>query len=334
MNTKKPLISIAIPTLNEGKYIEGCLQSIFNQNYPKNKLEVFIVDAGSVDNTLKIVSKYPVKIIYNNEKDAQRGKMLGLKKSSGEFYVYLDADIRLRGKNWFNEMLVPMMDDQNIVAVASRYYSKKSDSWLTRFLTYDLTQRDPVYEFFSPSITKTIVEKRKNYYLCRYIDGKIPPTGRCLFRTEILKSSYIFKRKKFMELDNLAILVSEEKNYFGFVPKAGFYHNFILGLGELLRKRYRNIKHNFLFQEEGRYYKWFDLHTLKGFLKVVAWIVYVHLFIPSLIKGIYKTVKYKDLVCLVEPFLNILETYAIIYGFAYVYSSNYFSKLKSYINLR
>lgn len=334
MNTNKPLISIAIPALNEDKHIKSCLQSVFNQNYPKNKLEVFIVDAGSTDDTLKIVSRYPVKIIKNVEGDTHIGKMLGLKHSTGDFYVYLDADVRLRGKNWFTQMLVPLMDDQNIVAVASRYYSKKSDSWLTRFLTYDLTQRDPVYEFFSPSITKTIVERRKDYYLCRYINGKIPPTGRCLYRTKILKSSFIFKRKKFMELDVLAILVSEGHNLFGFVPQAGYYHNFMTGLKSLLKKRYRNISRNYLFQKEGRYYTWFNLQSLNGFLKVIAWIIYVHLFIPSLFRGIYKTVKHRDLVCMVEPFLNIFETYVIIYGFAFVYISTYYSKLRRYINFK
>lgn len=334
MNSKLPKISITIPTLNESRDIEDCLKSVFIQNYPKNKLEVIIVDAGSTDRTLKIVSKYPVKIIKNIDGDTHIGKMLGLRHSTGDFYIYLDADIRLRGRNWFSKMLVPLMENENIVAVASRYYSKKSDSWLTRFLTYDLTQRDPVYEFFSPSITKTIVEKRKNYYLCKYIKNKIPPTGRCLYRTKILENSFIYKRKKFMELDGLSILVSEGHNLFGYVPKAGFYHDFMPNLKTLLKKRYRNISRNYLFQEEGRYYTWFDLHTIKGFLKVVVWIIYVHLFFPSLFRGIYRSLKYRDTVCLAEPFINILETYAIIYGFAYVYSSTYFSKLKSYINLR
>ncbi|MEK7100460.1 MAG: glycosyltransferase family 2 protein [Patescibacteria group bacterium] len=331
MYQKLPTISIVIPTLNEAVYIEECLKSVFRQNYPLNKLEVFIVDGGSSDNTLSIAKKYPVKILFNKEKDAQIGRMLGLKKSKGDFYIYLDADIRLRGKNWFNKMIKPLLEDEKIVASVSCYYSKKDDSWLTRFITYDIKQRDPIYEFFSPNITSTIQEKRNGYFLCNYTKNKIPPSGRCLFRTKVLKNSFIYKRKKFMELDNLAILVSEGYTFFGFVPEAGFYHNFVLGLGELLRKRYRNIKQNFLFQEEGRYYKWFDLHKISDVLKILLWLFYVHLFFPSLIRGIYKTLKHRDAICLVEPFLNILETYIILYGFAYVYASTYFNKFKMYI---
>lgn len=332
MNSKLPKISIVIPTLNESRDIEDCLKSIFRQNYPLSKLEVFVVDGGSGDNTLKIAKKYPVKILFNKEKDAQIGKMLGLKRSTGKLFTYFDADIRLRGNNWFKKMIKPIHEDEKIVASVSCYYSRAGDSWLTRFITYDIKQRDPVYEFFSPHILNTIQEKRNGYYLCKYTSEMIPPTGRCLYRTKILKNSFIYKRKKFMELDNLAILVSEGYYFFGFVPEAGFYHNFVLGLGELLRKRYRNIKHNFLFQEEGRYYKWFDLHTPKDIAKILLWLIYVHLFFPSLARGIYKSFKHHDLVCLVEPFINIFETYVIIYGFAYVYISTYYLRLSRYFN--
>lgn len=327
---KRPLISIAIPTFNEEERVEGCLKSIFNQNYPVDRLEVFIVDAGSQDGTLKIAKKYPVKVINNKEKDAQRGKKLGLEKSSGDFFIYLDADVRLRGKNWFNKMLVPLWADEKIVASLTRYYSKPSDSWLTRFLTYDLTQRDPVYEFFSPSVVKTFKEKRSTYYLCKYTEGKIPPTGRCLYRSKVLQNSFIFERKKFMELDNLAILVSEGQQFFGYVPAAGFYHNFVFGLKDLLRKRYRNIKRNYLFQKDGRYYKWFDLKSPKDIIKILLWLIYVHLFFPSLIRGVYKSIKHKDWICLIEPFLNILETYSILFGFFFVYISRYIYGLNAY----
>ena len=332
MDRKLPKISIVIPTLNEGVDIEECLKSIFRQKYPLSKLEVFVVDGGSNDNTLDIAKRYPVRIIFNKDKDAQIGKMLALKKSTGELFTYFDADIRLRGNNWFKKMIKPILEDEKIVASVSCYYSRKGDSWLTRFITYDIKQRDPVYEFFSPSILNTIQEKRNGYFLCKYTENNIPPSGRCLFRTKILKSSFIFKRKKFMELDNLTILVSEGHQFFGFVPKAGFYHNFVLGLGELLRKRYRNIKHNFLFQEEGRYYKWFDLHKIKDVLKILLWLIYVHLFFPSLIRGIYKSIKFRDVVCLIEPFLNIFETYIILYGFAYVFSTTYLNILKRHFS--
>lgn len=317
--TKYPKISISVPVLNEESNIEDCLKSVFNQKYPAKYLEVFIVDAGCEDDTLKIAKNFPVRIIDNPEKDAQRGKKLALERSTGEYYIYLDADIRLRGKYFFQKMLKPLLEDYKIVSSFSRYYSRKGDSWLTRFLSYDPTQRDPIYEFFSSSIGESIKEKRNGYFLCEFNENNITPEGRLLYRRDILKSSLIYKRKKFMDLDNLAILVSEGKTTFAYVPSAGFYHDFLPDFKTLLKKRIRNIEKNFMFQEEGRYFTWFSFNKPKDLIKIFIWIVYANLFFPSLVRGIYKSIKFKDTICLVEPFINLIETDVILFSFMKTY---------------
>ena len=47
-------VSIVIPTKNEGHILENCLNSICNLVYPKDEIEVIIVDGGSRDATLDI----------------------------------------------------------------------------------------------------------------------------------------------------------------------------------------------------------------------------------------------------------------------------------------
>ena len=49
-------IAVVIPTLNEEKYIEKCIQSVINQTFPFDKMDVMVVDGGSKDNTRTIVS--------------------------------------------------------------------------------------------------------------------------------------------------------------------------------------------------------------------------------------------------------------------------------------
>ena len=60
------LISIIIPTKNNGDILEKCLASIKNLDYPKEELEVIIVDGHSTDETVKIAKKYSCKIVYEN----------------------------------------------------------------------------------------------------------------------------------------------------------------------------------------------------------------------------------------------------------------------------
>jgi len=48
-------VSIIIPIYNAEKTIELCLTSVFKLNYPKDRLEIIVVDDGSVDRTLEII---------------------------------------------------------------------------------------------------------------------------------------------------------------------------------------------------------------------------------------------------------------------------------------
>ena len=57
-------ISIIVRTKNEEKWIGACLRSVFEQQ--KCDFEVIIVDDKSQDQTLEIVSKFPVKLVNYN----------------------------------------------------------------------------------------------------------------------------------------------------------------------------------------------------------------------------------------------------------------------------
>jgi len=56
-NNKYPLISIIIPTRNSEKVIPFCFKGIKKQNYPKDKIEVIVVDNESSDNTIAYCKK-------------------------------------------------------------------------------------------------------------------------------------------------------------------------------------------------------------------------------------------------------------------------------------
>ena len=69
---KNPLVSIIIPCRDEEKFIAQCLDSIISQDFPKDKLEVLIIEGESKDRTKKIIEdynkQYPFIKVLNNPK--------------------------------------------------------------------------------------------------------------------------------------------------------------------------------------------------------------------------------------------------------------------------
>ncbi|MDO8435965.1 MAG: glycosyltransferase family 2 protein [bacterium] len=91
-----PFISIIIPCRNEEKYIGKCLESITLQDYPKEKMEVFVINGASEDKTGKIIQdyarKYPyIKILENPKRYTPFGLNIGLKEAKGEVIARMDS---------------------------------------------------------------------------------------------------------------------------------------------------------------------------------------------------------------------------------------------------
>ncbi|MFC1622759.1 glycosyltransferase [Patescibacteria group bacterium] len=88
------MISIIITTKNEEQHINKCLQSIKEQTYPKEKVEVIVVDNNSSDKTKEIAQKYGVRFFNAGiERSAQRN--FGARQAQNEILLFLDADMIL-----------------------------------------------------------------------------------------------------------------------------------------------------------------------------------------------------------------------------------------------
>jgi len=95
INPKLPLVSIIIPIYNYGIQFEKALQSVFNSTY-KN-IEIVIVDDGSTNTYVKLkldsIKDHPnVKIIHQENQGPSSARNNGIKNSTGDLILPLDAD--------------------------------------------------------------------------------------------------------------------------------------------------------------------------------------------------------------------------------------------------
>lgn len=84
-------LTLSMIVKNEEKYLEGCLESVKGIAD-----EIILVDTGSTDNTIEIARKFGAKVFHFNWiNDFSAARNFALRKSSGRWILYLDADERL-----------------------------------------------------------------------------------------------------------------------------------------------------------------------------------------------------------------------------------------------
>lgn len=89
-------VCIIVPVWNEEKTLRGTLESLLALNYPKDKLEILVVDDGSTDNTLSIARTFEhepqIKVFTKENGGKHTAVNFGINQTSTELVGCLDAD--------------------------------------------------------------------------------------------------------------------------------------------------------------------------------------------------------------------------------------------------
>ena len=86
-----PKISVIIPVYNGEKYIQRCIDSVFNQTY--SNVEIIVVNDGSTDNTENILKSYSNIVLINKKNEGvSRARNTGLSLATGDYVYFCDAD--------------------------------------------------------------------------------------------------------------------------------------------------------------------------------------------------------------------------------------------------
>lgn len=123
------------------------------------------------------------------------------------------------------------------------------------------------------------------------------------------------KGEPFIDMEAVETYTRAGHDLFAYVPKAKIRHYHAETLSLLVRKRLRNLERDYIPNYEHKYFKWFDPNSPKDVAKMIFWVFYVNLFVPELVRGVYKSFEKRDMAFLWQPIVSITTTDAILWKF-------------------
>jgi glycosyltransferase involved in cell wall biosynthesis len=150
------VFSIVIPCKNESRDISDCLDSVFNQTFPKNKFEVIVVDGGSTDGTQEIIQTYKrVNLVdeCGQFRSPSNARNVGAKIARGEIIAFLDADgvyepifLEKAFKHFsdpnIDQVIVKTLDYAKKATFVSKcYYAERCASWPKKLIGIQIIRK-------------------------------------------------------------------------------------------------------------------------------------------------------------------------------------------------
>lgn len=135
-----PIVSVIVPAYNEEASIAATINSLLNLDYPKDKLDIIVVNDGSTDKTSEIVMKIAKEnkcVTLINQPNQGKGKSMNnaLKIAKGEFFACLDADSFVE-PNALKKIL-PYFEDKEVGSVLPLLKVKNPRKLVERIQWYE-----------------------------------------------------------------------------------------------------------------------------------------------------------------------------------------------------
>jgi len=216
-----PTVSVVVPAFNAQNTISDCLDSLQRLEYPRQKLEIIIIDNASTDNTNSILNQYnsQVTILKEAKRGSAAARNKGIINAKGEVIAFTDSDCVVE-KDWLKNLVLPLKDDQ-IGIVGGKVLAKRPCNGVAKFgeFIHDhdaaINKYKPPYVITSNCAMRRDVLLKNNLFDQNFIRGED-----CDLSFRILQTNY---RLNFCA--NAVLYHRHESNLLGLLIE-GFQHGF------------------------------------------------------------------------------------------------------------
>lgn len=134
----EPFISVIMPAFNVSQYLNDVFDALDEVDYPKNKLEIILVDNGSEDDTVAMAKERCAIVLEQPEAKLGGLRNRGAKKAKGEILAFLDSDCVV-DTTWLKYAL-PYLKMDDVGGVGSHTRIPENATWVERVLDFHATK--------------------------------------------------------------------------------------------------------------------------------------------------------------------------------------------------
>ena len=252
------IVSIIIATFNSEKVLPMVLNSVKQQTFSKDKIEILIVDGGSNDQTLKIAKRFGCKIINNPRTEPVYGKFLGYLAAKGQYIMYLDHDEVIENKDSINLKLLALKRSKIKAVLGSGYKSPEGypfiNSYINEFgdpFSFFIYKLSKDANFFAQAMRGRYPIFLENKFFTTFDLSKIKSlpiielvAGGSMFDAATLKKEYPQTLKKYKLLPHYFYLLHSRYPFIAITKNDALIHYSADNLkGYLIKIRWR-VKNN------------------------------------------------------------------------------------------
>lgn len=173
-----PKISVIVPVYNEERIVGDCLKALTGLDYPKDRLELIIIDNNSTDKSASIIRGFDVRYFFEKRRNRSIARNTGIRAACGDYIAFTDADC-IVDRDWLRRLMTGF-DGGRVGGCGGRTVSYKPSNFIERYLDWF---------FFKKQFVKT------GNFVEDFFTGLIFGTHNLIFRADVLRRTGLFDEK-------------------------------------------------------------------------------------------------------------------------------------------
>ncbi len=134
-----PLVSVVVPAFNRASFLPRCLAALFAQTYPRDRVEVVLVDDGSTDGTAQAARALArewggrMRVVEKPNGAPASARNAGVRVATGEIIAFTDADC-VAAADWLEQVVGTLSADTDAAGAGGPITNVLPRGWVARFL--------------------------------------------------------------------------------------------------------------------------------------------------------------------------------------------------------